>query len=183
MIIPENKSELDKLKEERRQIEAKESAKLTLIEIIGQNYTDIIKVLNNTKEEYQDQEEFFPLYNEMYEEAEKYKNYLIELHDKHSTKLMELREEYDDILLSEGGAIAEQVMKHREEMKYIPPNRPMFEETEKLIENSQYKWMKLRRTFDYRTWQIVDKRNNDRVRFEATPEEISAIIKEITQKK
>lgn len=49
-------------------------------------------------------------------------------------------------------------------------------ELEMMLKNSQYSWMKI-----INTWQIIDSRHSNKVRFQGTPEKVKEVIKEITQ--
>lgn len=181
MIIPENKEERENLKEELYKKQLKEESILTAIDIIAMDYRHAIQILDKHKDDIWEQEEKDILNNKIYKETKELENLLIEIRENHSRKSREFEEKRRDIMISEGGIIAEGIIEDREKLKNIPPNKKLFQETEELIQNSQYKWMKLRRTFDYNKWQIVDSTNNNKMRFEGKPEEIAKIIKEITQ--
>lgn len=178
MITPENK---EILKEELYQQQLKEASILTSIDIIAFKYREIIKMLDKNKNAPYEKEELDILYNQIYKETKELENLLIGIRENHSKKSKEYEEKRRDIIISEGGVIAEAMIEDKEKLKNIPPNKRLFEETEELIKHSpQYNWMKLRRTFDYNKCQIVDSRNN-KVRFEDTLEKIAEVIKEITQ--
>ncbi len=181
MIIPENREERENLKEEFYKKQLKEDGILTAIDIIEMDYKHSIQILDKHKDDIWEQEEKEILYNKIYKETKEFENLLIKIRENHIKKSTEFEEKRRDIMISEGGIIAEAIIEDRENLKNIPPNKKIFQETEELIQNSQYNWMKLRRTFDYNKWQIVDSRNKDKVRFEGTPEELVKTIKEITQ--
>lgn len=179
MIIPDNEKEKQELKEKLFQQQVKEESILMLVQLINTDHKHIIQMLDNHKEELLEQEEKEILYNKIYRATQEFENLLLGIYDNHSKKRTELDEKQDEIRLSQGGAIAEYTAKDIERRKTVPPNKPMFEEVEELLAKSKYNWMKVRRTFDYNKWQIVDGR--DRVRFEGTPQTILETVKEITQ--
>lgn len=183
MIIPEGKKEREVLKEEFYKKQIKEEKILTLINIVALDYRHTIEILDRNKGDTfeMEEEEKDILYNQIYKGTENLLNLLIEIYENHSKKCTEFEEKRRDIMVSEGGVIAEAIIEDRENMKNIPPNKKLFQEIEELINHSQYSCMKLRRTFDYNKWQIVDRTNKNKVRFEGTPEEVAKTIREITQ--
>ncbi len=181
MIIPENEKEKKELKEELFQQQVKHESILMLLELIHTDHKHILQMLDNHKEDIFEQEEKDILYNKIYKETKMFENILINIHNNHSKKRTELDKKQDEIRLSQGGAIAEYIKNDIERRKTIPPNKPIFNEVQQMLNNSPYNWMKIQRTFDYNKWQIVDSRNNNKVRFEGTPEKILETVKEITQ--
>lgn len=181
MIIPENEKEKQELKEKLFQEQLKEDSILLLVHQINENHKHIIQTLDNHKNDLLEQEEKDILYNKIYKTTKEFENTLLGIYDNHSKKRTELDEKQDQIRLSQGGIIAEYTAQDIERRKTVPPNKPMYKEVQQILENSQYNWLKVRRTFDYNKWQLVDSRNKDKVRYEGTPEKILETVKEITQ--
>lgn len=180
MIIPENREMREILKEELYKMQQKEDFIVMTITTIALEYKNIIKMLDRNKNNFYEKEELDILYNQIYKKTKEIENLLIGIREKHSKRSKRYEERRREVIISEGGVIAETMIEDREKLKNIPPNKKLFKEIEELIKNSQYDWMKLRRTFDYDKWQIVDSRNN-KVRFEDTPEKIAKTVREITQ--
>lgn len=179
MIILEDEKEKEELKEQLFQEQLKEESILMLVQLINTDHKHIIQMLDNHKNDFLEQEEKDILYNKIYKETKEFENLLLGINHNHSQKRTELEEKQDKIRLSQGGAITEYITKDIERRKTVPPNKPMFEKVEELLAKSKYNWMKVRRTFDYNKWQIVDSKN--RVRFEGTPQTILETVREITQ--
>lgn len=53
-------------------------------------------------------------------------------------------------------------------------------ESQALLDNSQYNWMKIRKTKYFERWEIIDTNHNDRVRFEGRADIVAKTVREIT---